>query len=74
MIPGPPVPNPMPTASSYVWDTRDELVIWVENPVAVGSLALEGDGAGAFIRIAGRRASGGRSARMDASERRDQAT
>lgn len=52
VIPGPPVPNPMPTASPYVWDTRDELAIWVENPVALGSLALEGDGSGAFIRIA----------------------
>ena len=52
VIPGPPVPNPMPTASPYVWDTRDELAIWVDNPVALGPLELDGDGSGAFIRVA----------------------
>ena len=41
----------MPSASPYVWDTRDELTIWVENPVARGSLAIEGSGAEAFVRI-----------------------
>jgi hypothetical protein len=51
VIPGPSVPNPMPSAAPYVWDTRDELAIWVENPVARGSLAIEGTGAEAFVRI-----------------------
>jgi len=52
VIPGPSVPSPLPTAAPYVWDTRDELAIWVENPVALGSLALEGNGPDGFIRIA----------------------
>ena len=52
VIPGPAVPNPLPNAPPYIWDTRDELAIWIENPVALGSLALEGDGFSAFIRIA----------------------
>ena len=32
-------------------DTGDELAIWMSNPVARGSLALEGSGVEAFIRI-----------------------
>ncbi len=51
VIPGPAVPSPLPTAPPYVWDTRDELAIWMSNPVARGSLALEGSGVDAFIRI-----------------------
>lgn len=51
VIPGPTVPSPLPTAPPYVWDTRDELSIWMNNPVARGSLALEGSGVEAFIRI-----------------------
>lgn len=51
VIPGPAVPSPLPTAPPYVWDTHDELAIWMNNPVARGSLALEGSGADAFIRI-----------------------
>jgi hypothetical protein len=51
VIPGPTVPSPLPTAPPYVWDTRDELSIWMNNPVARGPLALEGSGADAFIRI-----------------------
>ena len=51
IIPGPNVPNPMPSAAPYVWDTRDELAIWVDNAVARGSLAIEGSGAEAFVRI-----------------------
>ena len=52
VIPGPAVPNPQPTAVPYVWDTRDELAIWVENPVALGPLELDGDGSSDFIRVA----------------------
>ena len=51
VIPGPTVPSPLPTAPPYVWDTRDELAIWMNNAVARGSLALEGSGVDAFIRI-----------------------
>ncbi len=51
IIPGPAVPSPWPTPPPYVWDTREELAIWVDNQVARGSLALEGSGAAAFIRI-----------------------
>jgi hypothetical protein len=51
VLPGPTVPSPIPTAAPYVWDTRDELAIWVNNPVARGSLALEGSGSEAFIKI-----------------------
>jgi hypothetical protein len=53
VIPGPTVPSPLPTVPPYVWDTREELAIWVENPLAQGPVALEGNGAEAFIRIAG---------------------
>jgi hypothetical protein len=51
VIPGPTVPSPVPTAPPYVWDTRDELAIWVTNPVSRGSLVLAGSGAEAFVRI-----------------------
>ena len=51
VFPGPIVPSPFPTVPPYVWDTADELSIWMNNPVARGSLVLEGSGAGAFIRI-----------------------
>lgn len=51
VIPGPSVPNPVPTAAPYVWDTREELAIWVDNQVARGSLAIVGSGAEAFVRI-----------------------
>lgn len=51
VIPGPTVPSPVPITPPYVWDTHDELSIWMSNPVARGSLALEGSGAGAFVRI-----------------------
>jgi hypothetical protein len=51
IVPGPTVPSPFPTVPPYVWDTADELSIWMDNSVARGSLALEGSGIGAFIRI-----------------------
>ena len=50
VVPGPAVPNPLP-AGRYVWDTREELAAWVDNPVATKSISLEGDGAEAFIRV-----------------------
>ena len=51
VVPGPAVPSPFPTVPPYVWDTAEELSIWMNNSVARGSFALEGSGAGAFIRI-----------------------
>jgi hypothetical protein len=51
IVPGPTVPSPFPTVAPYVWDTADELSIWMNNSVARGSLALEGFGPDAFIRI-----------------------
>ena len=48
---GPAGPSPVPTVAPYVGDTADELSIWVNNPVARGSLALEGSGPDAFIKI-----------------------
>jgi hypothetical protein len=51
VIPGPAGPSEVPTALPYLWDTRDELSIWMHNPVARGSLALEGSGLEAFLRI-----------------------
>lgn len=52
VIPGPTVPSPLPTEAPFVWDTRDELSIWVDNPVARGPLSVEGSGQDGFIRIA----------------------
>jgi hypothetical protein len=51
VIPGLPVPSPLPTVPPYLWDSHDELSIWMNNPVARGTLALLGNGGGAFIRI-----------------------
>jgi len=51
VIPGPTVPSPLPTTAPYVWDSEEELSIWVNNPVTNGSVALASDGAAAFIRI-----------------------
>ncbi len=51
VIPGPSVPSPLPPATRYVWDTRAELETWVVNAVSRGSLAVEGSGADAFVRI-----------------------
>ena len=51
VIPGPTVPSPVPAVAPYIWDTRDELAIWIENPVARGPFTLEGSGREAFIRI-----------------------
>jgi hypothetical protein len=53
VVPGPAVPSPVPTAAPYVWDTRDELDIWVNNPVSGGPVpvSLVGDGPDAVIRI-----------------------
>ena len=51
IIPGPTGPSALPTQTPYVWESRDELAIWVENAVSRGSLAIEGSGDPAYIRI-----------------------
>lgn len=50
VIPGPAVPSPLP-AGNYVWDTREELDVWVNNAVTRGPLSLEGAGAEAFVKV-----------------------
>ncbi len=51
VILGPSVPSPLLPATLYVWDTREELGTWVVNAVSRGSLAVEGSGTDAFVRI-----------------------
>jgi hypothetical protein len=53
VMPGPSVPSPLPATAPYVWDTREELDIWVHNPVTRGPapISLVGDGRDAIIRI-----------------------
>ena len=51
VIPGPTVPSSLPTVSPYTWDTQEELSVWTTNAVSRGSLAVEGSGSEAFIRI-----------------------
>jgi len=53
VMPGPSVPSPLPANAPYVWDTREELDIWVHNPVTRGPvpISLVGDGREAVIRI-----------------------
>jgi hypothetical protein len=51
VIPGPAVRDSPPTDSPYVWDSRQELEIWVRNTVSRGSITLIGSGVDAFIRI-----------------------
>jgi hypothetical protein len=52
IIAGPAVPSPIPLTTPYVWDTREQLAVWIDNDVSRGHLELVGDGEGAFIRIA----------------------
>ena len=51
VIPGPTVPSTVPTAVPLVWDSREELDVWVHNPVSRGSMTLEGSGPDAFVRV-----------------------
>jgi hypothetical protein len=41
VIPGPFVPSPVPLQAPYVWDTRDELVVWTGNGVSRGSFSID---------------------------------
>ena len=51
VIPGPTVPSSLPTETPYVWDSREELVVWVNNSVSKGSFTIDGSGAAAIIRV-----------------------
>jgi len=53
VIPGPTVPSPTPTSAPYVWDTREELAIWVNNAVTRGPapISLVDEGGDSFVRI-----------------------
>ena len=51
VIPGPTVPSSLPTAAPFVWDSRDELDVWVHNAVSRGSMTVEGSGPDAFVRL-----------------------
>ncbi len=57
VIAGPTVPSSVQTAIPYVWDSREELSIWVNNEVTRGPvpISLVEDGGVAFIRIEPRR-------------------
>lgn len=51
VIDGPTVPSTLTTVAPFVWDTRDELDVWVNNAVTRGSVSVVGSGSDAFIRI-----------------------
>jgi hypothetical protein len=53
VLPGPAVPSPVAANPPYVWDTREELDVWVNNPVTRGPapMSLVGDGPDAVVRI-----------------------
>ena len=41
VIAGPLVPSPVALHAPYVWDTRDELMVWTENTVSLGSFSID---------------------------------
>ena len=43
VIAGPLVPSPVALQAPYVWDTRDELMVWTENTVSSGSFSIDDD-------------------------------
>jgi hypothetical protein len=51
VIPGPTVPSSLPTQTPYVWDSREELAVWVNNGVSNGSFTIDGSGNAAVIRV-----------------------
>jgi hypothetical protein len=51
IIPGPSVPSPVPLHAPYVWDTREELVVWTENIVSRGSFSIDNDDSNGAIAI-----------------------
>jgi hypothetical protein len=51
IIPGPSVPSPVPLRAPYVWDAREDLVVWIQNPVSRGSFAIDTDDSNGAIAI-----------------------
>ena len=51
VISGPSVPSPVPLHAPYVWDTREELVVWTENIVSRGSFSIDSDDSNGAIAI-----------------------
>ena len=51
VIPGPSVPSPVPLHPPYVWDTREELVVWTGNIVSRGSFSIDSDDSNGAIAI-----------------------
>jgi len=51
VIPGPTVPSALPTQAPYVWDSGEELAVWVNNSVSKGSFTIDGSGNAAVIRV-----------------------
>ena len=51
VIPGPTGPSQVATETPYVWDTRDELAVWLDNKVSRGPVSASGEGRSAVIRI-----------------------
>jgi hypothetical protein len=51
VIPGPTAPSRVTTDRPLVWDSREELLDWVANAATRGPITVEGEGAGAFIRV-----------------------
>ena len=51
VIPGPTGPTPVSTRMPHVWDSRDELSIWIDNKVSRGPISIIGEGPDAAIRI-----------------------
>jgi hypothetical protein len=51
IISGPSVPSPVPLRAPYVWDTRDELVVWTGNLVSRGSFSIDSDDSNGAIAI-----------------------
>ena len=59
IVPGPAGPSPVETRTPFVWETRSELNVWVNNNVTKGPASIEliGDDEAALIRITRRQLS-----------------
>jgi hypothetical protein len=51
ILPGPSVPSPVPLHAPYVWDTREELMVWTNNAVSRGSFSIDSDDSNGAITI-----------------------
>ena len=49
VIPGPLVPSPVPLHPPYVWDAREELMVWTRNSVSRGSFSIDSVGSNGAI-------------------------